>query len=149
MSYITRWEPMRGMRRLHDTLDRLMDESFQTDSGLSLHEGLAPIDVYQTEDEVVIEALMPGVKPDNLDVSITGDTLSIRGEVREEREVSDDASSDYLIRERRNQRYSRTLRLPTLVQPEKAEAEFENGVLRLTLPKAEEVKPKTIKIKAK
>lgn len=149
MSYITRWEPMRGMRRLHDTLDRLMDDTFQSDSGLSLHEGFAPIDVYQTEDEVVIEALMPGVKPDNLDVSLMGDTLSIRGEVRQEREVSDDADRDYLIRERRYQRYSRTLRLPTLIQAEKAEAEFENGVLRLTLPKAEEVKPKTIKIKAK
>jgi HSP20 family protein len=137
------------MRRLHDTLDRLMDDTFQSDSGLSLHEGFAPIDVYQTEDEVVIEALMPGVKPDNLDVSLMGDTLSIRGEVRQEREVSDDADRDYLIRERRYQRYSRTLRLPTLIQAEKAEAEFENGVLRLTLPKAEEVKPKTIKIKAK
>lgn len=149
MSYITRWEPFRGMRRLHDTLDRLMDESMQAESALDVREGLAPMDVYQTDDELVVEALMPGVKPDNLDVSITGDTLSIRGEVRKEREVSDDAQRDYLVRERRYQRYSRTLRLPTLVQADKAEAEFDNGVLRLTLPKAEEVKPKTIKIKAK
>jgi HSP20 family protein len=137
------------MRRLHDTLDRLMDESMQAESALDVREGLAPMDVYQTDDELVVEALMPGVKPDNLDVSITGDTLSIRGEVRKEREVSDDAQRDYLVRERRYQRYSRTLRLPTLVQADKAEAEFDNGVLRLTLPKAEEVKPKTIKIKAK
>jgi HSP20 family protein len=136
------------MRRLHDTLDRLMDESMQAESALDVREGLAPMDVYQTDDELVVEALMPGVKPDNLDVSITGDTLSIRGEVRKEREVSDDAQRDYLVRERRYQRYSRTLRLPTLVQADKAEAEFDNGVLRLTLPKAEEVKPKTIKIKA-
>jgi HSP20 family protein len=137
------------MRRLHDTLDRLMDESMQAETALDVREGLAPMDVYQTDDELVVEALMPGVKPDNLDVAITGDTLSIRGEVRKEREVSDDAQRDYLVRERRYQRYSRTLRLPTLVQADKAEAEFDNGVLRLTLPKAEEVKPKTIKIKAK
>jgi HSP20 family protein len=149
MSYITRWEPFRGMRRLHDTLDRLMDESLQAESAMDMREGFAPLDVYQTDDELVVEALMPGVKPDNLDVSITGDTLSIRGEVREEREVSDDSKRDYLVRERRYQRYSRTLRLPTLVQADKAEAEFDNGVLRLKLPKAEEVKPKTIKIKAK
>lgn len=89
---------------------------------------------------------MPGVKPEDIDITITGDTLTIKGEVKAEEKVE---KANYIRRERRYGAFSRSLTLPTSVVAEKAKAEFENGVLTLTLPKAEEVKPKTIKVKAK
>jgi HSP20 family protein len=98
------------------------------------------------DDEVVVKATVPGVKPDDLHITITGDVLTIRGEVKQEEEVKEEA---YHIRERRYGTFSRSLPLPVPVLTDKAKAEFENGILTLTLPKAEEVRPKTIEVKAK
>ena len=89
---------------------------------------------------------MPGIKPEDIDVSVTGDVLTIRGETASE-EKSEQGS--YLRQERRVGKFERSLTLPTQVQADKAEARFEHGVLTLTLPKAEQVKPKSIKVKTK
>lgn len=152
MSMLTRWEPFREMRRIHDTLDRMMDETFYP--RLRVEEwdkGLALVDLYETDQDVVVKAAMPGVESDDIDISLTGDVLNIQAEKREETEKEKEGDGDvrYHLREQRYKRFSRSMRLPTAVNTSKAEAEFENGVLRLTLPKAEEVKPKTISIKAK
>ena len=104
------------------------------------------VDMYQTDDAVVVKSAIPGIKPEDIDISITGDTLTIKGETRVEEEVNEE---NYIRRERRYGSFCRSLALPLPVVTDKAEAEFENGVLTLTLPKAEEVKPKAIKIKAK
>lgn len=87
----------------------------------------------------------PGFKPEDVDISITGDTITIKGERKEEQEIKED---NYLYKERRNGTFTRSVLIPVKVKSDKAEAVFENGVLTLTLPKAEEVKPRQIKVKA-
>ena len=104
------------------------------------------VDMYETDEKVVVRTAVPGVKPEDIDVSITGDVLTIKGETKAEEKVE---KANYIRQERRYGAFSRSLTLPSTVVADKATAEFENGVLILTLPKAEEVKPKTIKIKAK
>ena len=105
-----------------------------------------PVDMYQTENEVVVKAPMPGVKADDVDVSITDDVLTISGETKIENQVK---REDYMVQERRYGKFYRQIALPTMVEAEKAQANFEDGVLTLTLPKAERVKPRTIKVNAK
>jgi HSP20 family protein len=147
MTKITRWEPFREMRRMHDMLDQLMDRSLGDYPGsISERFGFLPLDVYQTDENIVVKASAPGLKPDDLDISITGDTLTIQGETSEEKE---ETGAQYYLKERRASSFSRSVTLPTMVKAENATAEFENGVLTLTLPKVEEVKPKTITVKAK
>ena len=147
MANLTPWEPFRDMRRMHDRLDRMFDSALM---GSSLSEefasGSMPIDLYETDDEVVVKAAAPGMKPDELDITITGDRLSIRGEVSEEHE---EEKARYYVRERRFGSFHRSVSLPAPVDGDKANAEFENGILTLSIPKKEEAKPKSITIKAK
>jgi HSP20 family protein len=147
---LTRWEPFREMRRMHDMLDRIMDDAYVGPSGnREVLEGLAPVDVYETEDEVVIKAMMPGMTADDIQISVDRDVLTLRGEAKHEEQKEEGNGRVYHHRELRYQRFSRSLRLPIMVDSDKAEAQFENGVLTLKLPKAEEVKPKQITVKAK
>ena len=149
MSNLVRWEPFRDLISLREAMDRLFEESFVRPGAGRLAPagvGALAVDMYQTDDAVIVKSAIPGIDPENLDISITSDTLTIKGETRAEEEVKEES---YIRRERRYGSFCRTLAIPLPVVAEKAEAEFENGVLTLTLPKAEEVKPKTIKIKAK
>jgi HSP20 family protein len=130
-------------------MDRVFEDSFIRPRG----GWLAPmgaanlaIDMYETKDEVVVKAALPGIKPEEVEVSITGNTLTINGESKEEHEVKE---QDYIRKERRYGSFSRSVTLPSGLKADKAEATFENGVLTLKVPKSEEVKPKTIKVKAK
>ena len=143
-----RWEPFREMMSLRNAMDRLFEESFVRPSRLwpEMERGELPVDVYQTANDVVVKATIPGVKPEEVDISITGDTLTIKAEHKEEKEVKQE---DYFYKERRYGSFNRSIPIPVQVKADKAEAVFENGVLTLTLPKAEEVKPKQIKVKAK
>jgi len=146
---ITRWEPFRELMSLRQAMDRLMEESFVRPSrilGLFGEEAHPPIDMYQTPNEVVVKATLPGVKPDDVDITITGDTLTIKGETKATEEVK---REDYLYQEHRYGAFSRSVTLPPALLSEKAEATFENGILTLTIPRAEEAKPKTIKIETK
>lgn len=102
--------------------------------------------MHQTANDLIVKASLPGFKPEEADASITGDTLTIKGEHKEENEVKDE---NYFYKERRYGAFSRSAPVPVKVKSEKTEAVFESGVLTLALPKAEEVKPKQIKIKAK
>lgn len=149
MANIVRWEPFRDLISLREAMDRLFEESFvQPRAGWLAPfgtEALA-VDMYQTDDAVVVKSAVPGVKPEDIDISITGDVLTIKGETKAEEEVKEE---NYIRRERRYGSFSRSLALPVPVVADKATAEFENGILTLKLPKAEEVKPKAIKVKAK
>jgi HSP20 family protein len=145
MSSITRWDPFREMISLRDVMDRLVDDAFVRGVPSAGLAGLA-IDMYQTDDDVVVEAAIPGIKADEIQISVTGDVLSLSGEYKEGR---DEEKTNYLLRERRYGSFARNLQLPTAVVADKARAEFENGILTLTLPKAEAVKPKSITVKAK
>ncbi|HEX2194926.1 MAG TPA: Hsp20/alpha crystallin family protein [Candidatus Limnocylindria bacterium] len=149
MANITRFDPFGEMVTLRQAMDRLFEDSIVsplTTRGYNGGESVTPaLDVRQTPDEIVVTASLPGVKPDDVDITITGQTLSIRGEFKEEEKVNRD---QYLYRERRFGTFHRQLQLPVRVQGEAASATFENGVLTLTIPKAEEVKPRQIQVKA-
>ena len=147
MSNLTRWEPMREMMTLREAMDRLFDDAFTRP--VSLRDGgwsSPAIDMYQTDDEVVVKAALPGFKADEVQINITGDVLTIRGEMKHEEEKKERA---WHIREHRWGSFERSVALPTAVTSDKANADFESGILTITLPKAEEVKPKTITVKAK
>ena len=149
MANLVRWEPFRDLISLREAMDRLFEESFirpRVGWLAPLGAGALAVDMYETDQDVVIKSSMPGVKAEDLDITITGDTLTIKGETKTEEKVE---KANYIRQERRYGAFCRSLTLPTTIVAEKAKAEFENGVLTLTLPKAEEVKPKTIKVKAK
>lgn len=146
MSNLVQWEPFRELLSMRRDLDRLFDESLSRPA-ISGNNWLNPlVDMYQTDDEIVVKATIPGIHPDDVDIQITGDTLTIRAESKEEQETKD---ATYHLREQRYRSFSRTLTLPAPVLSDKADAEVVNGVLELHLPKAEEAKPKSIQVKAK
>jgi HSP20 family protein len=102
------------------------------------------VDVYETEDAVVVEAPVPGLKPEDVDITISGDTLTIKGETKFEEKVEQE---NYIRQERRYGSFCRAVALPEGLDRNNAEAGFENGVLTIAFPKSEEVKPKSIKVK--
>ncbi|HET6597658.1 MAG TPA: Hsp20/alpha crystallin family protein [Anaerolineales bacterium] len=150
MSNLTRWEPVSEFMTLRDAVDRLFDDAFTRPSSVSRNGGSTwsslPIDMYQTSDDVVVKAIVPGFRPDQVQINVTGDVLTIRGEAQQEEEKKERA---WHIREHRFGSFERSVALPVPVVSDQAGAEFENGVLTITLPKAEEVKPKTITIKTR
>jgi len=148
---INNWEPIRDLVTLREAMNKLFEESFvrpPTTRWLRARaqEGRCdlPLDAYVTSDDLIIVAQVPGLSPEDVEITIEGDTLSIKGEFKAPAE-----DVDYMMQERPYGTFCRTLRLNIPVQPDKAEAVFDKGVLVLTLPKAEEVKPKIIKVKAK
>ncbi len=102
-----------------------------------------PLDIVDTGPMIVIEANLPGIKPEEVNITITGSVLTIKGSVKERDEYKD---SHYLRRERRAVSFSRSVTLPVAVDSEHGEARFKDGVLTLSIPKAEAVRPKNIKI---
>jgi HSP20 family protein len=146
MSNLTRWEPAREMMTLREAMDRLFDDAFTRPFSMRDGWSAPAIDMYQTDDEIVVKASLPGIKVDEVQINITGDVLTLKGEVKHEEESKDKA---WHIREQRWGSFQRSVALPTNVVADKAKAEFENGILNITLPKAEEVKPKTITINTK
>ena len=148
MSFINRWDPFRETVALRDVMNRLIEDSFvrprwtQQDGGNGNEPTLRlPLDAYSTKDEIVITAPVPGVKPEDVEITVEGDTLTIRGTVPAPIE-----NVNYLIQERAFGRFSRTLVLNVPVQADKANAEFRDGVLTITVPKAEAVRPRSIKV---
>ena len=146
MSSMIRWEPVRELMSMRDAMDRFFGDAFlRTAEGVGLEDGLR-VDMIQTENDLVVKASLPGVKPEDIHISVTGDVLTLKGEVQGEK-ASDEAAVH--LRERRCGAFSRSLSLPVDVVAEKAKADFENGVLPLTLPMAEGRKPKTITVRAR
>jgi len=147
MASIVRWEPFRDMMSLRDAMERMWDDRYLRPPMPfgPWAEGSLPVDMYETDDSVVVKTGIPGVSAEDVDVSVTGDTLTIKAESQEEEEVS---RENYLRRERRIGSYCRTVTLPGGLESDKAEADYADGVLTLTFPKAEEVKPKTIQVSA-
>ena len=149
MTNLVRWEPFRDLISLREAMDQLFEESFVRPRT----EWLAPVgaetlavDMYETDDAIVVKSAIPGIKPEDLDISIANDSLTIKGETKFEEEVQEEL---FIRQERRYGSFCRSLTIPMPVVADKAEAEFENGILTLRLPKAEEVKPKAIQVKAK
>jgi len=146
MANLTRWDPVKEMVSMRDVMDRAFENFFSRSPENYQGYGTFDVNMFQTDDEVIIKASVPGVKPEDIHISISGDTLTIRGETKDEEEVKD---SNYHIKEIKFGSFSRSILLPCLVLAEKSNAEFKDGILKLNLQKAEEVQPKTITVKAK
>jgi HSP20 family protein len=147
MTLIRRSNPFGELMSLRQAMDRLFEDSFVSPrpgaNGTDDHQPLA-LDVYTTADALVVEAALPGVKPDDVNVSVLGDTLTINGSTRDEQNRDE---GGYSYREIRRGSFSRTITLPGGLKSDAATASFENGLLRLSFPKAEEQKPRQIEIK--
>jgi len=138
---------MTDLVTMQQAMDRLFDDAYgRRGFGWRRSESvdLLPVDVYSTANELVIKASVPGLKPEDVEITIEGETLTIKGERKGVIE-----NVDYHIQERSSGAFGRTLTLNVPVQAEQAEAVFENGELTLTIPKAEEIRPKVIQVKSK
>lgn len=148
MTMTRRPSPFGELVSLRQAMDRLFEDSFVRPRvwGSSVIEGSAlPVDVSTTSDELVVKAALPGVKPEDVEITVENATLTIRGQTSSDREENE---GDYIIQEIRRGEFSRSLTLPTGLEPDKATASFENGILTLRVPKAEQVKPRQIRISA-
>ena len=139
------WDPVREAVSLRDVMSSLLQDSFVRPGALMGDGGPAmlPLDISENDNEFIVKASLPGVRPEDVQITVHGDTLTIRGETKVEQEKKDE---HYHLRERRYGLFQRTVRLSAPVRTDQAKAEFQDGVLTLTLPKAEEAKPKQIKI---
>lgn len=149
--YLMRWEPFEDVVSLRDAMDRLFEESFIQPRQRRMREGSSaaglPLDVYETADELIVNARVPGMKPEDVEVTIHGDTLTIRANMQSAATAEESKEWRWYLHELWHGAVARTMTLPTAINVENVEAHFENGLLTLRLPKAEEVKPKVIKVK--
>jgi HSP20 family protein len=144
MAKVTRWDPVRDMITMRQAVDRMLDETFARGSETrGTGAWLLPMDAYITDDAIVIRADVPGLNPEELDITLEGDTLAIRGEIKR----TEDEGRKYVLLERPSGKFERTLSINTPIDHDKVEANFKNGVLTLSLPKAEAVKPRQIAVK--
>jgi len=142
------YRPMANLVTMQQALDELFDDTYGQRRGYDWRRGertdLLAVDAYATGDELVVKASVPGVDPESVEITIEGETLTIKGRTEGPLE-----NVDYVIQERRFGPFMRTLTLNVPVKAEDAEAVFDKGVLTLTIPKAEEVRPKVIQVKSK
>ena len=141
---VERWEPFRNLNDIQGEVNRLFDSFFGRPSAVAAERMWAPLtDMYETKDDLFVTFELPGVREKDVNVSITGDMLTVKGERRFERDVQEEG---YHRLERVYGKFERSIPLPIAVQPEKVKATYRDGVLEIRLPKVEEVKPKEIKI---
>ncbi|HEX2714191.1 MAG TPA: Hsp20/alpha crystallin family protein [Candidatus Acidoferrales bacterium] len=145
MTTITRWDPFRGLSTLQEQMHRLFDDGlFRVRSDQSALTSWAPsVDIYETEQELVVKADLPEVEEKDLDVHMENNVVTIRGERRFDKTTSED---NYLRVERPYGPFSRSFSLANTVNTDAIKAEYRNGVLKLTIPKREEAKPKQVKV---
>ena len=141
---LNRWEPFRGASTLQEQVNRLFGNALERSAEESNLTSWAPaVDIYETEHELVVKADLPDIDPRDLDIRVENNILSIRGERKFESKVSEDK---YLRVERAYGSFSRSFSLANTVNSEAIKADYQNGVLTLTVPKREEAKPKQIKV---
>jgi HSP20 family protein len=146
MTIMRRPSPFGELLSLRQAMDRLFEDSFvrpRAWPSTGLESSMLPLDVSSSADELVVEAALPGVKPEDVEITIENGTLTIRGQTSSERR---EGEGDYLVQEIRRGEFSRSVTLPSGLEPDKATASFDNGVLTLRVPKAEQVKPRQIRI---
>ncbi len=143
---VVKWDPFRDLLSIQDRMNKLFE---QTLSRSRAEEGIAPstwtpaVDIYETPEAIVLQADLPGLRREDIDIQIRDDTLTLRGERRFAKDVHEES---YLRIERAYGAFHRSFTLPATIQQEKIRAVFRDGILELTLPKAEEAKPKKIAI---
>ncbi len=145
---IVRWEPFRDLLSAQREFDRLFREAFGSfgEGEVSTRTWAPAVDIYETGNDIVVRAELPGIKPDEVEVKVEDNTLYLKGERKFEKETKED---NYHRIERTYGSFARSFSLPNSIDAEKVAAEYKDGLLTLTLPKREEAKPKTIKINVK
>ncbi len=146
MKTLIRWQPVSEMRSMHAAMDRLMQEAWVGNRAWNVPAAWVEptLDVYETAETVVVKAAMPGVKLEEIEITVKDNYLALSGQSKTESETQE---KNYLRRETRSGAFSRMIQLPKGLQTDNADANFENGILTITLPKAEEVKAKKIQVK--
>lgn len=135
-----RWNPLRDLSNLRDNVNRVLEQGLASVSGSPT----IAIDIYETETAVIVRTSPLGnIQADDIDVSITGDTLTIRGEIKADAEVDE---TNFLRRERRFGSFQRSVTIPRPIKAEETIASFENGILTITIPKTEEATPRVIRV---
>ena len=144
MRTIARWEPFRAVTTLQDQINRLFNDTFERTGDESNLSAWAPaVDIYETEQELVVKADLPDVDPKDLDIRVENNILTIRGDRKFEKKVNEE---NYLRVERSYGSFARSFTLANTVDSDAIKAEYQNGVLTLSIPKKEEAKPKQIKV---
>jgi len=146
---IARYSPLSDLVSLRDAMDQLFQESFIRPngwSGLPAGQISTPVDLWETKDAYHLRADLPGMTPEDIAINVTGDTVTLSGETKA---MTDVANEGWLRQERRAGKFQRSFTLPVQIDANAVTATFSNGILDLTLPKSEAVKPKTVKIQAK
>ena len=141
---LTRWDPFRDLVSMRRAMDRLMESSLGDERDVT-SEWALPLDVVEDENQFIVKASLPGIKPEDLDITYNKGMLTIKGEVKNESETT---QGQYHLREHRFGTFSRTINLPDSVKPDDIQADYHDGILELKMPKAEEIKPKRIPIQA-
>lgn len=146
MTIIRRPSPFGELMSLRQAMDRLFEDSFvRSTRPWSIGDGYMPLDVRTGPDELIVEAALPGMKPEDVEITVEQGTLTIRAQSSSERRGEE---GDYLVQEIRRGESTRTVTLPSGLEPDKASATFEDGLLTLRIPRAEQVKPRQIRISA-
>lgn len=143
---IVRYDPFRDLRGLQDEMNRLFSASFSRGGDDQMTRGAwnPSVDIFENKDQIVLEAELPGLKPEDVEISIENNVLTLHGERRFEKK---DEGDNFHRVERSYGSFTRSFTLPPTVSSESCNAEFENGVLRVTLAKREEAKARKIEIK--
>lgn len=147
MNSLTRWDPFQEMQSFREMMDRFVDEPWSNAPRLWMQrsEGFPlALDVAEDDAAYVVKASLPGVDPEHVDITLTDNVLTIKGETKAEHDIEE---KDYHVRERRSGSFMRSVTLPMTVDADKVEATYENGILTLRLPKSETAKPKRIAVK--
>ena len=143
MSTLSRWEPLREHVALESQFNRMFNELFSRSQESNLSAWAPAVDILENEHELVVKADLPDVKPEELDIRVENNILTIRGERKFEKKVDE---KNYLRVERSYGSFSRSFSLANTVNSEAIKADYKDGVLTLTIPKREEAKPKQIKV---
>src|SRR5262245_47264330 len=144
---LTKWDPFKDLLTLQDRMNRLFDESVRNvkpgDEALSSAIWSPAVDIYETEDEVVVKAELPEVNQKDIDIQIESNTLTLRGERKFNKETK---KENFHRIERSYGTFSRSFTLPGTIDQEKISADYKDGILKISMPKREETKPKQIKV---
>jgi HSP20 family protein len=144
MRTLNRWEPFRGGTTLQEQINRVFSDVLdRRDEESNLTAWAPSVDIFETEHELVVKADLPDVKPEELDIRVENNILTIRGERKFEKKVDE---NNYLRVERSYGSFARSFSLANTVNSEAIKADYQNGVLTLSIPKREEAKPKQIKV---
>ena len=148
MTTLTHWEPMRELATMRDAMERLIDEPVFAPMqrwSRPLDEFRPAIDVIEEDGAYVIKASVPGMKPEDVEVTLTNNMVTLKGEIKDEQDLNEE---HYHLRERHMGKFTRAMALPMTIDVDKAEATHENGILTLRIPKSETAQPKKIAVKA-